>query len=42
MNAFTKLSSLITTDDIEKNESAIELAKAISGRFSLYVLVSEL
>lgn len=31
MNAFTKLSSLITTDDIEKNESAIELAKAISG-----------
>ena len=31
MNAFTKLSSLITTDDIEKNESAIKLAKAISG-----------
>ncbi len=31
MNAFTKLSSLITTDDIEKNESAIELARAITG-----------
>ena len=31
MNAFTKLSSLITTADIEKNESALELAKAISN-----------
>jgi hypothetical protein len=31
MNAFTKLSSLAGTADIEKNESAIELAKAISG-----------
>lgn len=31
MNAFTKLSSLASTADIEKNESAIELAKAISG-----------
>lgn len=31
MNAFTKLSSLTSTADIEKNESAIELAKAISG-----------
>ena len=31
MNAFTKPSVLITAIDIEKNESAIELAKAISG-----------
>ena len=31
MNAFTKLSSLASTADIEKNESAIELAKAISN-----------
>ena len=31
MNAFTKPSALITAIDIEKNESAIELAKAISG-----------
>ncbi len=31
MNAFTKLTSLVTAADIEKNESAIELAKAISG-----------
>ena len=31
MNAFTKPSALITAIDIEKNESAIELAKAISN-----------
>ena len=31
MNVFTKLSSLASTADIEKNESAIELAKAISA-----------
>ena len=31
MNAFTKLTSLVTAADIEKNESAIELAKAISN-----------
>ena len=31
MNAFTKLSSLTSTADIKKNESAIELAKAISN-----------
>lgn len=31
MSAFTKPSVLITAIDIEKNESAIELAKAISG-----------
>lgn len=31
MNAFTQLSSLTSTADIEKNESAIELAKAISN-----------
>ena len=31
MNVFTKLSSLASTTDIEKNESAIELAKAISN-----------
>lgn len=30
MNAFTKLSSLITTDDIEKNESAIEQGERMS------------
>ncbi len=31
MNAFTKFTSLVTAADIEKNESAIELAKAISN-----------
>ena len=31
MSAFTKPSALITAIDIEKNESAIELAKAISN-----------
>ena len=31
MSAFTKPSALITAIDIEKNESAIELAKAISA-----------
>lgn len=31
MNAFTNPSTLITAVDIEKNESAIELAKAISN-----------